>query len=73
MKKVEIRKAIKEALVRENGYAPASRQIEGLRTAYNIDGISAWFRIGGCEYIFQDGEVRKIARSNTGAQAEKEN
>ena len=73
MKKVEIRKAIKEALVRENGYAPASRQIEGLRTAYNIDGISAWFRIGGCEYIFKDGEVRKIARSNTGAQAEKEN
>lgn len=73
MNKIEIRTAIKEALVRENGYAPASRQIEGLRTAYNIDGISAWFRIGRCEYIFKDGEVRKIARSDTGAQAEKEN
>lgn len=73
MKKTEIRKAIKEALVRENGYAPASRQIEGLRTAYNIDGISAWFRIGECEYVFIHGEVRKIAGSDTGAQAEKEN
>ena len=73
MNKIEIRTAIKEALVRENGYAPASRQIEGLRTAYNVDGISAWFRIGRCEYIFKNGEVRKIARSDTGAQAEKEN
>lgn len=72
MGKVEIRKRIKEALVRENGYAPASRQIEGLRTAYTIDGIRSWFRIGECEYVFVKGEVRKIARGSTGAEAEEE-
>lgn len=71
MNKIEIRRAIKEALIRENGYAPASRQIEGLRIVYTFSGIRGWFRVGGCEYIFKDGEVTKIARSNTRTETKK--
>ena len=62
MKKVELRNLIKEALARENGYAPNSREID-INVA-SASGHVVSFTVGGVPYTITEGRLEKVVRES---------